>query len=93
MNKIFIYTDVLQHLFWVTCFVFLCSRSDFLSSYIVFIPQIFFFFSLTPLHSCDDTALASTPAAYLAISKAGIIPFNYTSYIWDIRSEPRHCNP
>lgn len=51
------------------------------------------FFSLTPLHSYDDTAFTSIHAAYLAISKAGIMPLNYTSYIWEIRSEPRHYNP
>lgn len=94
MTKIFIHTDMLQHLFWGTWFV-LCSSSDFLNSYTTFIPlfSFFSFFSLTPLHSYDDTAFTSIPVAYLAISKAGIMPLNYTSYIWEIKSEPRHYNP
>lgn len=54
---------------------------------------VLFFLSLTRLHSYDDTAFASTPAAYLAISKAGIMPFNYTPYIWEIRPELRYYNP
>lgn len=55
--------------------------------------------SLTLLHSApqlcsyDDTAFASTPAAFLAVSKAGIMPLNYSSYNREIRSEPRHYRP
>lgn len=55
--------------------------------------------SLALLHSApqlcsyDDTAFASTPAAFLAVSKAGIMPLNYSSYNREIRSEPRHYSP
>lgn len=92
LNKIFIYTDVLQHLFWVTSF-HLCSSGDFLYSYTIYLYHCSFFFSLTSLHSYDDTAFAGIPAVCLAISKAGIMTFNYMCYIWEIRSEHKHYNP
>lgn len=90
MNKIFIYTDVLQQLLLVTCFI-LCSNHDFLNSYTIFISLSFFI--LTLLHGYDDTAFASTSAAYLAASKAGIMPLNYRSCIWEIRCKPRYYSP
>lgn len=58
-----------------------------------YIYTTFLLFHLTALPSYHDTAFTSTPAAYLAVSKAGIMPFNYMFYIWEIRSEPRHYNP
>lgn len=58
MNKIFIHTDVLQHLFWMTCSVF-CAAGV-ISSILTLYLYHQFFFSITPLHSYDDTALAST---------------------------------
>lgn len=73
--------------------VLFCAAAVISSTLTLYLYHCFVFFPLTLLQSYDDTAFASTPAAYLSASKAGIMPLNYTSYIWEIRSEPRHYSP